>query len=289
MTPVNWQQVLDTDFAVPGDAELADLTADLTRLLADADPHRRDEVALPVLATWIERGVYDDLLIGLGDGMAAGLRIDPVESEDDSVFRRSFSVLVLAECIARDNQQLLVPSGKVLEWGDRIVTWLLAEQDLRGYVVGKGWAHAVAHGADAIGVLARSPHVGMSELIVLLDVLAERVRRPVDRVFVSGEPDRLAGATLAALRRDEVPLDLLETWLSDLVEPPTTSTPPGGSQVDEGPFVRRGNVDAFARALYLQLALAPDPPAVRTDLLLLLVESLRTMNPHYLGTPRAPA
>ncbi len=289
MTPVNWQQVLDTDFAVPVDAELADLTADLTRLLADVDPHRRDQVALPVLATWIERGVYDDLLIGLGDGMAAGLRIDPVECEDDSVFRRSFSVLVLAECIARDTQQLLVPSGKVLEWGDRIVTWLLAEQDLRGYVVGKGWAHAVAHGADAIGVLARSPHVGMSELIVLLDVLAERVRRPADRVFASGEPDRLAGATLAVLRRDEVPLDLLETWLSDLVEPPTTSMSPGGSQVDEGPFVRLGNVDAFARALYLQLALAPDPPAVRTDLLLLLVESLRTMNPHYLGTPRAPA
>ena len=41
-----------------------------------------------------------------------------------------------------------------------MATWLLRERDLRGFVPGKGWAHAVAHGADALGTLARSPHVG---------------------------------------------------------------------------------------------------------------------------------
>ena len=42
----------------------------------------------------------------------------------------------------------------MLEWGDAIATWLLRERDLRGFVPGKGWAHAVAHGADALGALA---------------------------------------------------------------------------------------------------------------------------------------
>ena len=54
-----------------------------------------------------------------------------------------------------------MPGGKVLEWGDRLATWLLRERDLRGFVPGKGWAHAVAHGADALGdprpVAARRP------------------------------------------------------------------------------------------------------------------------------------
>ena len=40
-----------------------------------------------------------------------------------------------------------------------------------------------------------------------------------------------------------------------------------------------GNTEAFLRALYLQLALGPKPPAVRADLLLLLVDELRISNP----------
>ena len=199
---VNWNRVHDDDFRVPTDRSLADLTAELTGLLGDVDPQRRDRLAYPVLATWIERGVYDDLLPGLGDGMAAGLGVGLGEVEGDRVFRRSFSALILGECISRDSIQPLVPGGKVLEWGDRIATWFLAERDLRGYVPGKGWAHAIAHGADALGVLAGSSHAAIGELTVILDVIAERVMQPADRVFSSGEPDRLALATMQVLRRD---------------------------------------------------------------------------------------
>ena len=38
-------------------------------------PELRDGIAYPVLATWVDRGVYDDLLVGLGDGMVAGLAV----------------------------------------------------------------------------------------------------------------------------------------------------------------------------------------------------------------------
>ena len=68
MSAAYWKQIHDDDFAVPTDRPLADLTAELTRLLGDVDPHLRDGLALPALATWVERGVYDDLLRGLGDG-----------------------------------------------------------------------------------------------------------------------------------------------------------------------------------------------------------------------------
>ena len=92
--------------------------------------------------------------------MAAGLGVGLGERDTDSVFRRSFSALMLGECIAPRQRRPLVAGGKVLDWGDRVATWLLREHDLRGFVPGKGWAHAVAHGADAIGALAQSPHVG---------------------------------------------------------------------------------------------------------------------------------
>ena len=138
--------------------------------------------------------------------MAAGLGVGLGELEGDRVFRRSFSALILGEVIARDAIQPLVPGGKVLEWGDRIATWFLAERDVRGYVAGKGWAHAIAHGADALGVLAGSPHASIGELTVILDVIGEKVMQPVDRIFTSGEPDRLALATMQVLRRNRVPV-----------------------------------------------------------------------------------
>ena len=212
-----WKQVHASGLEVPSDRPLDDLTAELTRMLGDTDPEARDGTAYPTLATWVDRGVYDDLLAGLGDGMAAGLGVGLGERDTDSVFRRSFSALILGECIARDNDRPLVAGGKVLEWGDRVATWLLRERDLRGFVPGKGWAHAVAHGADALGTLARSPHVAAAELTVILDVIADRLLLPVDRLFSNGEPDRLAAATMEVLRRNLLSLRLVEPWIARIV------------------------------------------------------------------------
>lgn len=274
-----WRHVHAEGLAVPTDRPLGDLTAELTRMLGDPDPALRDGTAYPALTTWVERGVYDDLLAGLGDGMATGLLVGIGERDTDSVFRRSFSALVLGECIARDNRRPLLPGAKILEWGDRLTTWLLRERDLRGFVPGKGWAHAVAHGADTLAILARSPHLATPELTVLLDVVADRLLLPVDQLFSSGEPDRLAFATIAILRRNVVPLRVLEPWITRIaVAAGTRST-----YDDRDPYLAGGNAEAFLRALYLQLSLGARPPQVRSDLLLVVVDALKSTNHAYLA------
>ena len=279
MSTSYWRQVQEADFEVPADRPLDDLTAELTRMLGSNDPVVRDGTAYPALATWTSRGVYDDLLSGLGDGMAAGLAVGLGDRDTDTVFRRSFSVLVLGECVARDNKVGLVGPAKILEWGDRISTWYLRERDLRGFVPGKGWAHAVAHGADAIGTLAESPHMANAELTVLLDVIADRLTMPVDAPFSHGEPDRMAAATMCVLRRNVVPLSLLEPWVARLASAATARALRGTD-----PFLQRSNSESFLRALYLQLSLAPHPPLCRPDLLHVLVDALRRTNPYYLAT-----
>lgn len=268
-----WDQVRAAGLEVPSERPLDELTTELTIMLGSSDAHRRDETAYQVLATWISRGVYDDLLAGLGDGMTAGLDIGLGESGTDTVFRRSFSALILAECLQRNARIDVLPSAKVFDWGDRLASWLIREQDLRGHVPGKGWAHAVAHGADAIGELASFPGLGLPELTVLLDVLADRVLSPTEQLLVHGEPDRLAVATSAVLRRDLVPLEVLEPWLARI----------GDLADNHEDAPARFNAQAFLRALHLQLVLGKPHPTVRADLLLSLVAVLRTSNSHYLG------
>ena len=107
-----WDQVQAAGFEVPSDRPLDDLTAELTTMLGSTRPEVRDGTAFPALATWIERGVYDDLLAGLGDGMVAGLSVGLGETGTDTVFRRSFSALILAVCLEHDSAQHLLPRGQ---------------------------------------------------------------------------------------------------------------------------------------------------------------------------------
>jgi hypothetical protein len=278
-----WQHVVDNGLQVPTDRPLGDLTAELTTMLGDPDPEVREDVAFPTLATWIDDGVYDDLLTGLGDGMSVGLEQGLGQVDTDSVFIRSYSALVLTECIDRDTVAGLVPRDTVLRWGDRLATWYVRERDLRGFVPGKGLAHAVAHGADALGALGRSPRLGGPELGILLDVVADRVLAATEAFLVAGEPDRMAHAVLQVLRRDLVGLEALEPWVARLAG----GGRPGGDR-RRNPWHVAGNVQAFLRSLQLQLALGGPHPAVRTDLLLVLVEHLRLTNPQYLVPESRP-
>jgi hypothetical protein len=278
-----WQQVVADGLKVPQDRSLVEMTEDLTRMLGDPDPEVRDGIAFPTMATWVDEGVYDDLLVGLGDGMCHGLDIGLGDIESDTVFRRSFSALILAECIDRTTRAALGGPNVVLRWGDRIMSWYSRERDLRGFVPGKGWAHAVAHGADALGALARSPVLGRLELTVILDVIADRLLTPTEAFFVCGEGDRLAYATMHLLRRDVLGIDVLEPWVARLAAGAV-----GRGSINRNPYMVAGNVQSYLRSLHLQLALntvASGHPAVRSDLLLVLTDRLRATNPAYFSNP----
>jgi hypothetical protein len=278
-----WEQVVADGLKVPQDRPLVEMTEDLTRMLGDPDPEVRDGIAFPTMATWIDEGVYDDLLVGLGDGMCHGLDIGLGEVDTDTVFRRSFSALILTECIDRTTTAALGGPNVVLRWGDKIMSWYSRERDLRGFVPGKGWAHAIAHGADALGALARSPVLGRLELTVILDVVADRLLLPTEAFFVCGEVDRLAFATMHLLRRNVLGIDVLEPWVARLAAGAV-----GRGSVEHNPYLVAGNVQGYLRSLHLQLSLgtvSSGHPDVRSDLLLVLADQLRATNPAYFTTP----
>jgi hypothetical protein len=279
-----WDRVVAADHALPAGRRPADLAVELVELLGATDPHLRDDLGLGVLTTWVGRGVYDDLLPGLGDGLTDGLRAGIGEYGTRSVLRRSFSAAALAAVLERDNLRPRVAPEAVLAWGDRGLTWLLAEQDLRSHIPGAGRVQAVAHGADLLGALARSRHLGEGGLMVLLDTVADRLLTPTPDVFAGREEDRLAAATMALLHRNVVGLDVLEPWVERLAA--------GWAPLGEHPVpAATVNTVSYARALHLQLLLgvrppagvpADDyarPPAARVDLLGLLQAALRSSGP----------
>jgi len=287
-----WQSVLSTGMRVPPDRTLGESTTELVEMLGHPNPRFRDDVAYPLLATWIANGEYDELLRGLGNGVAPGLRNGLGSDGDLSVLRRSYTALVLTEIIARDNQERLLPADTVLGWGDLATSWYVRERDLRGWIPGHGWAHAVANGADLLGVLARSRHFGRLEQTVLLDVIADRVLTPTSHVWRHGEDDRLAYTVMAILHLDDVPRAVVEPWLARVGEGARKARTRGHER-GEWPTPPARNSSAFLRALYVQLslgvrgrsdqradaALFAEPPPHRADLLLGVVDQIRTASP----------
>jgi hypothetical protein len=284
-----WEAVLASGLRVPVDADLQDLTAELVTWLGDPSSRRRDTLAYPVLATWIAEGVYDDLLVGLGDGICTGLLVGLGHDGDDTVLRRSFSALVLTEILARDNVELLLTADDVMRWGDRATSWYVRERDQRGYVPGRGWVHAVAHGADLVGQLARSRHLAAMEQTALLDVVADRLLAPTSYVWRHGEDERIAYTVMAVVHRGDVGTDVLEPWIrrlgAGIRQPATRGSAP------EWPTPAAVNTTGFLRALHLQLALGvraqspvdahlfAEPPRDRADLMLVVLEQLREASP----------
>lgn len=290
-----WKQVVADGYRVPQGAALDDLTLELVTMLGDPDSLVRDDIAYSVLRAWVNEGVYDQLLSGLGDGLVTGLRggigEDGSHPGQDSVLRRSFSARVLADVVNRDNSVHALHPAVVLTWADRAVAWLLAERDLRAWIPGTGWAHAMAHGADLLGTLSASRYLGVDELTVLLDVIAERLMAATEHLFTAGEPDRLAFATMSLLHRDLVTAETIESWLGRLR--PAWEFDPAYHE-DNPTTSSRVNTLAYLRALHLQLVLGVrgtptqfasskviTAPAVRADVLLALQQTLRESAPYF--------
>jgi Protein of unknown function (DUF2785) len=265
--------------------ELAALVNDLR----SPDPAVRDDRAYTVLAERIGSGREDAYLAALGDAGAALLGAPEIQA-------RSFGALLLAAVVERVNllstsspehseNPTTVRALDVVRWLALFVTWYPAEADLRGYDEQLGWLHAVAHGADALGVFGGSPLLGPADLVMLLDVAIERLREPTWQHLTQQEDDRLALAVMSILVRDRIPAQDVHAWLDRLAATwRAASKGPRSAQVD--------NTTRFARALQLQLTLGVRivrdgdlcRPAARDDLVRHLSGALAD-GIWFLGTP----
>jgi hypothetical protein len=290
-----WQAILDADGAVPEDYSVAQLTPELLALLGSTDPFLRDEVALEVLAAWMVRDnrYTPTELRAIGDTVAQNLTIGISEQGTDSIFLRSFSALILDKAIEADNWWSLLPREDIQRWMGHALAYVAAERDLRGYVAEKGWAHALAHSADMLWVLAQSRHLGASDLERILETIADKVGAPTAYPFLALEDERLAYAVWAALRRDLLGMPFLGAWLARLLRP-FQETPRSEVVTDAQKTNAFHNTRLFLQSLYFQLALgarAPawyidtsfyiGAPALRNDLLPMVLGALQALDPGF--------
>ena len=258
----------------PSAQTLAELTPQLLELLHESRAALRER-SYAVLATWLEKGYYEETLKSLGDTFAHNLDLGLGKTDGDEAFVRAYSSLLLGEAIGYDAKNRKLSDTNCRRYLEASLNYMQSERDTRDFVSReKGWIHAIAHDADLLMQLANHPLLEIAELTSLLDTVAHVVRRLDGKVYLNLEDERLAYAAVNALKRELLSEEAVLAWLHDLTKPfawgddwreglnegqlEYARTYPWWSVYDAGsPYLEAyANIRNFVRSLYLQLSLA---------------------------------
>jgi hypothetical protein len=273
-----WVSLAKNDFQVPEGYTLANLTDILFSYLGSTDPELRDDIAYIVYANWLKREMYSrDELKPRVAALLSNLDKGIGQTESDTVFLRTFSILFLAEIVHNDNKKPILEKEQIKSILEKGLWYLDAEKDPRGYVPVKGWAHALAHTADLLLVLARNRYTNEADLGNMLWVISVKMIHSTNHVYIHGEDERLASAILEILRRNQIPFDQVESWTKSF------SAPDGkdwkGAYVDEERNRAFQNTRNLLRSVYMALVSQPDEFPNRESLMVIVMNSLQVLRP----------
>jgi hypothetical protein len=238
------QTIAANDYRVPDHIDYWQVTQDMLVHIGSIDPELRDHLIYRVFVKWAQAELYtpdqyraildtaldeQHLFLGLG------------ERDTDSVFTRSFCALTCTIPIYGHRLSSFLTPDEVRSALDKVLDYFARENDLRGYVEGKGWAHAVAHTADLLDEFALCAEIDRTGLRRILDAIQAKAAT-TETVYVAEEDERLAYATLSLFSRELLSEREVEAWIKNF------------APIDRvGEWRKRHlNTKNFLRSLYFQ-------------------------------------
>lgn len=240
------RSLVENDYTLPDNIDSYAFATALLANFASTDAELRDELSYMLLA----RGIVDkgrlapdqmrELLVRAVDDEHLFTHIGEVGT--DSVFMRSFSNLLVAVILYADSKQPHLPEEAVRRTKQALLNYARQERDWRGYVEGKGWAHALAHLADALDECAQHPTMGEADRVEILNLVSELAKLQVP--LYNEEDIRLASVPYHIMLGKQVPDDLLASWIEEcFVE----------RGIDVASWIGATNAKNFLRSLYFFL------------------------------------
>ncbi|MCA0172640.1 DUF2785 domain-containing protein [Bacillus sp. RAR_GA_16] len=180
------------------------------------------------------------------------------EKGTDTVFTRSFSVLVIELLLKKDREKRFLKNEQVNDTINACCRYLREEKDTRGFVEGKGWAHSIAHGADALTEAVKHPVYHTESLPKCLDVLETCLFK--EAVYVDDEDERLLFVVEALLEKGMREERLIQ-GINELHQRLASLFEEKGYCVES--FHMKRNVLGFLKSCYFRLLIRNKCPEAR--------------------------
>ncbi|QAS70108.1 DUF2785 domain-containing protein [Oenococcus sicerae] len=210
---------------------------EILRQLASTNPVYRDRGAFYFLANLISnKALSREQMRWIANYLVADDRLFShiLEPINDAVFQRSFSLLLLSQLLTADNQLNFIDDQLLGRIIDQTAAYALLEQDGRGFVGEKGWAHAFTNIGNVWDLLCSNPKVKRSDKILLLATqLVGYHNCPIP--FVAGEDSRVAAYLANITNLNEIYEDyflrVLKFWHQGLTAQMTVATEAGWNKI----------------------------------------------------------
>ena len=200
------QAIASDNYEAPTRPELYPLILAMGTYTGSLDPELRDDLIYMTMATWIARDVFEAkdlkeiLMVSLND---QHLFLHLGDRESDTVFTRTFSMLIVAAVLNAHRRRPFLPDSELQVIQHKLLRYLDGENDFRGYVPVKGWAHSMAHAADALDELVQCEAFDADDVQEVLAAL-RTVICTAETVYICEEDERLVTAVLSAWQRADI-------------------------------------------------------------------------------------
>ncbi|WP_430509295.1 DUF2785 domain-containing protein [Gottfriedia solisilvae] len=242
------ENIRENDYMIPKNESHYEIAKQMLNHIGSVNPYLRDDLIYSTFSKWIKNDVFtpgelreflqvsiDDehLLFGLG------------ETNTDSVFTRAFSVLIIAVILLKHNEKQFISIEELELVKEHVFLFAKSENDVRGYVEEKGWAHSVAHLADCLDELAKCNDLNENDLRTILELILFRAMES-QNVFDCEEDERLVTAANSILKRDVLSSEEICKWIEQFQNVNKT----GDYMTD---YYIKINAKHFLRSLYFRV------------------------------------
>ncbi len=169
-------------------------------------------------------------------------------NDEDAVFTRSFTTLLIALIIDADTNHNFLSQNDILNVKDQLILYMNNEHDFRGYVQDHGWAHSIAHASDTFEALVRSPKLETLYYEEILQTLLNKVC--VHSIYYKYEEDERIVYPIVAMLQNGLKEEVLLLALHELIAqlPAKKQT----LHIESYEFLY-GNIKSFLRSLFFSL------------------------------------
>jgi hypothetical protein len=215
------RKIVNNDYNLPAGKDEYEAVQAVISILGSADAELRDELGYSVLNKWLLTKKYlnpkqlENLLDKALSNEMLFYKIG--ETKTNSVFLRSFTSLLIALILLRDNRDKFLGKETYQKVLESIQLYCHLEKDSRSYVEGKGWAHAPAHIADVVDECIKNRHTKLEECKLLWNALLSLIENATE-VFIAEEDERMSLAVVAMVEQGKVPISVLIEWLNEKEE-----------------------------------------------------------------------
>lgn len=226
---------------------MQDFTGLMLRHIGDPEPELREQI-YATFEIWLKRDnrfSSDDmrqLITVLTDDQHLFYRIGA--DGDLSVLTRAFAVLPIALIVQRHRDDPFLNPDEFQHLKQALLRYYREEKDLRGYLANEGWAHAAAHGADALEELIRCPESDLAVQREVLKAVTGMLHNGV-QIFGEEEDERMASIVATMICESLLPQQKIADWIIRLSE--CTEWPDSRAQ-----RVARVNGKNLVRCLYFR-------------------------------------